>query len=127
MLLRQFSARPNWSNYYLSLYGDGNSKGWLDAKASIHKLADYCKRHNAKLLIAIIPELHDLQNYRFGKITDIVHRTAEENGVEFVDLLPALQNVEPDKLWVTRSDQHPNSYAHELIAEALFRKLETVR
>jgi GDSL-like Lipase/Acylhydrolase family len=127
ILMRQFSARPDWSNYYLDLYGDGNAKGWLDAKASIGKLADYCKLHNVKVLIAVIPELHDLKHYRFGKVADMVHRTAEENGVEFLDLLPALESAEPAKLWVTPSDAHPNGYANELIAEVLFRKLETMR
>ena len=127
ILMRQLSARPDWFNYYLNLYGNGDTRGWLEAKASIHKLADYCRLHHVKVLIAIIPELHDVQHYRFGKITDIVHRTAEENGVEFLDLLPALEREESSRLWVTRSDLHPNSYAHELIAGTLFQKLETIR
>src|SRR5262249_2770182 len=28
-LLRRFSARPEWSEYYLGLYQDGNGPGWL--------------------------------------------------------------------------------------------------
>src|SRR6476469_2332537 len=40
-LTRRFFGGQDWAAYYLALYGDGASKGWLDAKAAIRRLADY--------------------------------------------------------------------------------------
>jgi hypothetical protein len=45
-LMREMSLRPDWEGYYRNLYGDGSAKGWIDAKASIRRLAEYCKMHN---------------------------------------------------------------------------------
>jgi len=125
-VMRWCSLRPDWSRYYSDLYDHGNARGWLDAKDSIRKLAEYCKLHNFKLLIANIPELHDVNHYPFGEISNLLARTASENAVEFVDLVPALASTDSTSLWVSRGDQHPNAYAHDLMARALFSKLETM-
>ncbi len=71
-VLRQLTERKDWADYYLGLYDGGKSKGWLDAKAAIKRLSDYCRQNNIKLLIAHLPELHDVQNYRFGSVTELV-------------------------------------------------------
>ncbi|NJM36029.1 MAG: SGNH/GDSL hydrolase family protein [Rhodomicrobium sp.] len=123
-VLRQLTTRQDWADYYLGLYDSGRSKGWLDAKAAIGRLADYCKANNIKLLIAHLPELHDVQNYRFGLVTELVRQAANENGVPFVDLLPNLQFQASEDLWVTPPDPHPNSFANELIAAGLFSALQ---
>jgi lysophospholipase L1-like esterase len=124
-LFREIFAKKDWADYYLGLYGDdGEAKGWLDAKAYIAKLAAFTKAHGTKLLIANLPELHDVQHYRLQKITDLVHEAADENGVPFVDLLPYLQEVPSPELWVTPPDPHPNSLAHKLFAEGIFQALE---
>ena len=124
-LFREIFAKKDWADYYLGLYGDdGEAKGWLDAKAYIAKLAAFTKAHGTKLLIANLPELHDVQHYRLQKITDLVHEAADENGVPFVDLLPYLQGVPSPELWVTPPDPHPNGLAHKLFAEGIFEALE---
>ena len=43
-VLRQLTERQDWADYYLGLYDGGKSKGWLDAKAAIKRLADYCRQ-----------------------------------------------------------------------------------
>jgi lysophospholipase L1-like esterase len=123
-LMRQFFGRLDWAQYYLSLYGDGAAPGWLDAKAAIGRLATFSKAGGIKLMIASLPELHDVANYRFGPITDLVRKAAEENGAAFVDVLPALADQPSAKLWVTPPDPHPNAYANALIAKALFEALQ---
>jgi lysophospholipase L1-like esterase len=123
-VLRQFATRQDWAEFYLGLYEGGNSKGWLDAKAAIKRLADYCKQNNIKLLIAHLPELHDVQNYRFGLATELVRQAAQENNAPFVDLLPNLQFQASSDLWVTPPDPHPNAFANELIAAGLFSALQ---
>jgi len=123
-LMRQFFGRMDWAQYYLSLYGDGTAQGWLAAKAAIGRLAKSARASGARLVIANLPELHDVANYRFGRITDLVRKSAEENGAEFVDVLPALAEQPPAKLWVTAPDPHPNAYANAFIAKALFEVLQ---
>jgi lysophospholipase L1-like esterase len=126
-LTRQFFGKMDYAQYYLSLYGDGQSKGWLDSKAAIGKLADYAKANRITLLVASLPELHDVGNYRFQRITDLVRQTAQENGVAFVDVLPYLKEQPSEKLWVTPPDPHPNALANELIARGLFDALQPLR
>ncbi len=125
-LLRQATTRQNWADYYLGLYDGGKSEGWLAAKAAIKQLADYCKENDVKLLIAHLPELHDVQNYRFGIVTELVRQVANENNVPFVDLLPNLQFQASEDLWVTPPDPHPNAFANELIAAGLFNALQKI-
>ena len=124
-VLRELFVKRDWADYYLGLYGDdGQAKGWLDAKAYIAKLAAFTKAHGTKLLIASMPELHDVQHYRLQRITDLVHEAADENDVPFVDLLPYVQGVPSPELWVTPPDPHPNGLAHKLFAEGIFDALE---
>ena len=93
-LLRELFLRQDYVRYYLSLYQNGKAKDWLDAKAAFSKLADYCKAHEVKLLVVNLPELHDVQHYKFQVATDLVHRAADEAGVPFVDALPYLAKEE---------------------------------
>jgi lysophospholipase L1-like esterase len=123
--LRVFGDKKDWADYYLGLYGNnGQAKGWLAAKAYIAKLAAFTKAHGTKLLIASLPELHDVQHYRLQKITDLVHEAADENDVPFVDLLPYVQGVPSPELWVTPPDPHPDGLAHKLFAEGIYEALE---
>ena len=126
VLLRQVSRRQDWADYYLSLFGNGTAQGWLDAKSYLQKLADYCKSHRIKLLVASLPELHDVQHYRLQEITDLVKQAADENGVAFIDLLGSVKDQASSRLWVTPPDPHPNSLANQFFADNLYRKLRTL-
>jgi lysophospholipase L1-like esterase len=122
-LTRRFFGGQDWASYYLGLYGDGSSKGWLDAKAAIKRLADYCRENNITLLVASLPELHDVAHYRFDPITDLVRAAAAQNGAAFVDVLPYLKDQPSSSLWVTAPDPHPNAFANAFIAQGLFDAL----
>jgi lysophospholipase L1-like esterase len=123
-LMRMALDRKDWATYYLGLYDGGRAKGWLDAKEAIRKLADYAKDNGIRLIVASLPDLHDIANYRLQRITDLVRAAAEQNGVGFVDILPYMRGHPSSRLWVTASDPHPNALAHKLIAEGLFEALE---
>jgi lysophospholipase L1-like esterase len=125
-VMRRFFGKVDWEEYYLGLYDEGRSKGWLDVKESIRKLAEYCKAQGIVLLIANHPELHDVGHYHFQSITDLVRRTADQFGVGFVDLLPYLKDQDSSMLWVTPPDPHPNALAHKLLAQGLFDALQKI-
>jgi lysophospholipase L1-like esterase len=124
--LRQLSTRQDWSAYYMSLYGDGRSEGWLAARGAIGRLAEYCRRENIPLVVASLPELHDVSKYRFSRVTELLREAATESGAAFVDILPYLQGQESSALWVTPPDPHPNGYANQFIAAGLFDALQRV-
>ena len=126
-LLRELSLRPDWETYYRNLYDEGRGKGWIGAKTAIGKLAEYCKANNIRLLIAHLPDIHGFEPYPLQKVTDLLAQTAKENGADFVDVMPDFKGHEPAKLWVSPTDAHPNGIGNEIIANALFRKLETMK
>ena len=63
---RFFGGKP-WDEYYLDLFGNGDTPGWLAAKGAMRQLADYCKANGIALIIANLPELHDVKEYRFER------------------------------------------------------------
>ena len=118
---RLAGANTEWDQSYLDLF---KQPGWQDAKAAIHRLADYCRQHGIKLVIVNWPELHDVQHYRLSHITQLIHDVANEEHVPFVDLLDSVKDQESSKLWVTAPDPHPNGYANGLYATYLFPILD---
>jgi hypothetical protein len=114
---RFVGARRRWDKDYLALF-DG--PGWAAAKEAIHRLATYCRQQHIGLLVANWPELHDVQHYRLGHITNVIREVAADEHVPFVDLLEAVKDQDSARLWVTRPDPHPNGYANGLFALYLF-------
>jgi lysophospholipase L1-like esterase len=122
-LLRLLGLRPAWSDYYLNLYADGAGPGWRAARGALHRLAEFCRTRNIALVVFNLPELHDVRNYRLQAITVLIREAAGQEGVGFLDLLPAVAHEDPARLWVSPGDAHPNALAHRLFAEAMFVEL----
>jgi len=125
-LLRDVGLRPDWKAYYLGLYDD-DSRGWSDARNAIGRLADYARANNVALLVASLPELHELSPYPLQSITAKVEQAARQAAAEFIDMLSALRTQPPRALWVAPTDPHPNARANALIADALFAKLAAMK
>ena len=122
---RTFAPGTDWAGYYLGLFGQGDAPGWKQSRAEIERLAAFCKANNIRLIIANTPELRDIVKYRFEHVTEMVRKTAQDAGVEFVDLRPTLAGVAESRLWVTAPDPHPNAFANRFFAQGLFDYLET--
>lgn len=125
-LARKFLNKKDWAEYYLSLFEGENAKGWLNAKESIGKLAAYCRSHGIALVIANLPELHEVRHYRFEQISNLVRDTANQYSAHYIDILPYLQKEESAALWVTPGDPHPNAHANDLIAQGLYPTLRSL-
>jgi lysophospholipase L1-like esterase len=120
-LMRHAGVRPDWKAYYASLYND-DRPGFQACKRALISLANSTRSHGAKLLVAILPELHQINNdsYPFKaahqKITDVM---AAEN-VPVLELIDGLKDRGPEEtLWVTALDDHPNAKANNLISDQL--------
>jgi lysophospholipase L1-like esterase len=116
---RMMGWRPDWKDYYSGLYAP-HADGWRGAQHAIAQLAAYCHDHGMGLLIADLPELHEVADYPFKRQTDQLAAVATANGVPFVDLLPTVADVKDVRtLWVTPTDAHPNGRAAERYAARL--------
>lgn len=117
-LTRRALGEADWRDYYAGLYADG-APGWQETQSSIGRLASYCRENELRLVIAHIPELRELANYPFPDVTNKLEMIAAAHNVEFVDLLPAVQDQSASTLWVTEPDPHPNARAHKYMGHYL--------
>ncbi len=122
-VMRHAGVRPDWKTYYASLYDD-DRPGFQACKKALGGLANSTRSHDAKLLVAILPELHQINgdSYPFRaahqKIKDVM---AAEN-VPVLELIDGLKDHGPEEtLWVTALDDHPNAKANNLISDQLKR------
>lgn len=115
---RLFTTQPSWDEYYRGLYSD-KLTGWSGVAFGFNRLADYCKQNSIRLIVVNYPELRQLKPYPFADINDRVRALATEKSVEYIDLLPSIENIEPATLWVTRPDPHPNANATPIFASAI--------
>ena len=120
-VMRHAGVRPDWKTYYASLYDD-DRPGFQACKKALLSLAASTRSHNAKLLVAILPELHQINgdSYPFRpahqKIKDVM---AAEN-VPVLELIDGLKDHGPEEtLWVTTLDDHPNAKANDLVSDQL--------
>lgn len=120
-VMRHAGVRPDWKTYYASLYND-DRPGFQACKKALVSLANSTRNHDAKLLVALLPELHQINDdsYPFKaahqKIKDVI---AAEN-VSGLELIDGLKDHGPEEtLWVTALDDHPNAKANNLIADQL--------
>jgi lysophospholipase L1-like esterase len=116
VLARLLARRQDFADYYLALY---DAPGWTAAQQSIARLTAHCRERGIAVLIANYPELRELKPYRFDRVRAVVRETAERNGAAYLDLYDAVRDENPERLWVTKPDDHPSSYAHGLFADAM--------
>jgi hypothetical protein len=105
--------------HYQEVYAP-DRPGWIATQAQLRELAEYCKANNIRYYLAMMPDIHDLENYQFGFVHQAVKQVAESNGYIFIDLLPAFGRLAPRQIWAMPGDPHPNAVGHTLMAKALF-------
>jgi lysophospholipase L1-like esterase len=116
-MLRLAGARPNREAYYAGLYED-DRPGFQAAKQALAQLADATKGDGAQLLVAILPELHEInERYPYEREEQRVEAVLAAKQVPVMHLIEGLRGHGPESsLWVTPDDDHPNGKANALIA-----------
>lgn len=124
-LLRMLHLRPDWREYYASLY-DENSAAFQAARRALVELSENVRADGAQLLVAILPELHGIDGpYPFDRETQKIKDALEREQTPVVDLIDGLRGHGPQSsLWVTKLDAHPSAKAHALIAAQLLPFVE---
>src|SRR5262249_11411886 len=84
-------------------------------------LAAATRADGSALLVALLPELHEINGvYPFEREHALVRAAAARAGVPSIDLIEGLRGHGPESsLWVTPLDAHPNRKANELVAAQL--------
>lgn len=120
-VLRHAGVRPDWKKYYAALYDD-DRPGFQACKKALISLAASTRNNGAKLLVAILPELHQINDdsYPFKAAHQKIENVMASQNVPVVELIEGLKDRGPEEtLWVTALDDHPNAKANNLISEQL--------
>ena len=120
-VLRHTGLRPDWKTYYASLYND-DRPGFQACKKALVSLANSTRSHDAKLLVAILPELHQINgdSYPFKPAHQKIREVMTAENVPVLELIDGLKDHGPEEsLWVTALDDHPNAKANNLISDQL--------
>jgi hypothetical protein len=110
--------------HYRRVY-DPSAPGFLVMQAKLRELAEYARQHNIRIYLAMTPDVHNLVDYKFGFVHDIMRKIAQDDGYVYIDLLPEMLGYPPEKLWAMPGDPHPNAFGHDLMARAIFPTLTT--
>ena len=123
-VLIRFKLKDDWKSFYSENYLNLEIKN--ETLFMINKLNDYCLNNSIKFVIHNIPELRDLNNYKFENETKIIKNLAKSKKILYIDSLDKLKNYKPENLWVTPLDPHANDKAHRIIADNLFENLKSI-
>jgi hypothetical protein len=118
--LRFMGTRPNWKEYYAGLYGD-DRPGMQAVKRALADYAATTKADGTKLLVTILPELHEINDgYPFTREQQKIKDALAADHVPVIDLIDGLRGHGPESsLWVTPADDHPNGKANALIVDQI--------
>lgn len=105
--------------HYRAVY-QPDAPGFVLMRAKFKELAVYAKANNVRLYLAMTPDVHNLVDYKFAFVHEIMRKVAEDGGYTYVDLLPAMLGRPPGELFVTPGDPHPNGLGHQLMSETIF-------
>lgn len=116
--LRERFSSIDVVEHYRKLY-EPSVPGFVTMQRELTRLAHYARERNVRLYFLMTPDVHDLVDYKFRFIHDIMRKIAETNGFTYIDLLPAMTGLRPQQIWAMPGDPHPNAFAHQVMAETL--------
>jgi len=116
--LSEKTGESSLTQHYANVYRE-DQPGFVEMKSSLRKLADYTKANGIRIYLAMTPDVHNLKQYQLGFIHEMVKHIAEEDGYQYIDLLPAFGGLSPEDVWAMPGDPHPNALGHELMAKAI--------
>jgi lysophospholipase L1-like esterase len=106
-------------DHYRAVY-QADAPGFIRMQQKLKELADYARSRGIRVYLAMTPDVHNLVDYKFEFVHEIMRRIAEADGFVYVDLLPAMRGRPPQELYAMPGDPHPNALGHQLMAEAIF-------
>lgn len=85
----------------------------------------YLEGRDVQLLVFILPEIENFQNYQYSRIHDYIRSNLLNNGVICYDLLPDFRNhnLDPGDIRFRINDPHLNELGHKYLASFMLPKL----
>ena len=122
--LIKFNLKKNWNDFYSESFND---EEFIEITLNkISELNQYCKKNKINFIIHNIPELRNLDHYKFSNETKIIEEFSKEQNIKFINSHNILKNYAEEDLWVTVKDPHANDFAHKIIGDYLAKNLKSV-
>ncbi|MCM2257122.1 MAG: SGNH/GDSL hydrolase family protein [Vicinamibacteria bacterium] len=119
-----FRISRETARWYRDMYGEANADGWRETREAIARMDRETRARGGRFVVALWPLLVGLDGrYPFAEQHAAIGAYCAQAGIEFVDLLPALQGRRPADLFVHPVDMHPNEVAQALVADAIAPRL----
>jgi hypothetical protein len=115
--------KGNLVNYYNKIY-DKDQEGLIIAKKELLNFSKFCKKNKINCFLVNMPDIHQLDPYKLGFSNEIIKENSSKIDLKYFDLLPFFNNLDKDLIWNKYNDPHPNEYAHNIIANAIFDFLD---
>lgn len=97
---------------------------WQATAAALVRMDRWCEQRGIRFAVAVLPMVSRLDSdYPFAGLHELVRTLGGNQGVEVVDLFPALRGRRDSDLWAHPTDQHPNDVGQALLAGYLLQYL----
>ena len=114
-------GKSNLVDSYKALWSEGESRETM--LKAFSDLSVLQARRHFKMLVVMIPETNDMNNYSFGFIGDTVAEIAMKYQWTYVDPLNLFKGVESKHWQVSKNDVHLNGKAFAVIADEIAGKI----
>lgn len=120
----QLLRRPEVRDYYGYVQEYYEGEPWQKMRRELAAFHDLLTQNQTELRLVIFPFLHNLgPDYPFRSAHQKIVEFAHSKQIPILDLAPVLSPHVTEGLTVNRFDAHPNRWAHELAATAMFQEL----
>ena len=116
-LKRQQIARDT-IEWYRQLYT--NNSHWPETRQLLRLMKEYCSARGIAFSLVVWPLFYRLEAYPLTEVHEIIGAVAQQEGIDYVDLLPLFAGKDARQYWVHPTDFHPNSRAHAEAAAFLY-------
>jgi lysophospholipase L1-like esterase len=104
--------------HYKKIY-DHQGEGYREMAAALNEFNEMSRADGFSVVLAMVPDIHQLHPYPFKFIHDDIKALAASHGWTYVDFLESLGNHSGPDLYSIPGDPHPNAVAHKAMADAL--------
>ena len=117
-LISNSSSLDSLVSHYQNVY-ELDSTGYQKMVKSLQTLKKMSEEDNFRVVFAMMPDIHQLENYPFKFIHDRMRAIATQMGWKYIDFFDVVKNFKGPELWTIPGDPHPNATVHRLMAEHL--------
>ncbi len=122
-LIRDGSDLSTLIDHYREVYNP-KSEGYQLMVKALDDLDASADKNHVRIILAMMPDVHQLQDYPFTFIHKEMRALAKDRGWGYVELLDGLEDFEGPELWTIPGDPHPNAQVHEIMADMLATEIK---